>query len=252
MGYERLNLNDGDVLEAEHIAHLEEGISSMAGKDGVGIASVVQTTSSLGGGGANVWTATLTDGTTSTFTVRNGNDGNPGKPGTSVTITGVSESFADGGSNVVMFSDGTTLTIKNGSKGSPGEGGSGGSGNCITWVTFTPDGDDAPLVADKTYAELSEAYAQGNALYAQIPELGIAAPLMMVIPDQGLVFEAIYPDDELTLVAILLMANDSAMVQMLPLGGSGSTPVRGVDYWTEADKAEIKSYVDDAILGGAW
>lgn len=29
-------------------------------------------------------------------------------------------------------------------------------------------------------------------------------------------------------------------------------PVRGVDYWTEADKAEIKSYVDDAIISGKW
>jgi hypothetical protein len=32
----------------------------------------------------------------------------------------------------------------------------------------------------------------------------------------------------------------------------GYTPVRGTDYWTDADKAEIKSYVDDAILNGAW
>lgn len=31
-----------------------------------------------------------------------------------------------------------------------------------------------------------------------------------------------------------------------------STPVRGYDYWTAADIAEIKSYVDDSILGGAW
>lgn len=30
------------------------------------------------------------------------------------------------------------------------------------------------------------------------------------------------------------------------------TPVRGEDYWTEEDKAEIKSYVDEAILGGEW
>ena len=30
----------------------------------------------------------------------------------------------------------------------------------------------------------------------------------------------------------------------------GTTPVKGVDYWTETDIAEIKSYVDDAILGG--
>lgn len=32
----------------------------------------------------------------------------------------------------------------------------------------------------------------------------------------------------------------------------GEKPERGKDYWTEADKAEIKSYVDDAILNGAW
>ena len=35
-------------------------------------------------------------------------------------------------------------------------------------------------------------------------------------------------------------------------GVDGYTPVRGTDYWTEADKAEIKGYVDSAILGGAW
>lgn len=35
-------------------------------------------------------------------------------------------------------------------------------------------------------------------------------------------------------------------------GQPGATPVKGTDYWTDADKAEIKSYVDDAILGGAW
>lgn len=31
-----------------------------------------------------------------------------------------------------------------------------------------------------------------------------------------------------------------------------SVPQREVDYWTEEDKAEIKAYVDEAILGGAW
>lgn len=35
-------------------------------------------------------------------------------------------------------------------------------------------------------------------------------------------------------------------------GADGYSPVRGTDYWTEADKAEIKAYVDEAILGGAW
>lgn len=46
-----------------------------------------------------------------------------GKDGTSVTITNVSQSSADGGSNVVTFSDGKKLTVKNGSKGSTGKDG---------------------------------------------------------------------------------------------------------------------------------
>lgn len=35
-------------------------------------------------------------------------------------------------------------------------------------------------------------------------------------------------------------------------GAAGYTPVRGTDYWTSDDIAVIKSYVDDAILGGEW
>ena len=35
-------------------------------------------------------------------------------------------------------------------------------------------------------------------------------------------------------------------------GEDGYTPIKGTDYWTEEDKAEIKSYVDEAILGGSW
>ncbi|MBO5059829.1 MAG: hypothetical protein J6C82_02810 [Clostridia bacterium] len=35
-------------------------------------------------------------------------------------------------------------------------------------------------------------------------------------------------------------------------GEKGDMPIKGTDYWTEEDKTEIKAYVDDAILGGAW
>lgn len=35
-------------------------------------------------------------------------------------------------------------------------------------------------------------------------------------------------------------------------GQQGPGPVRGVDYWTAVDVAEIKGYVEDAILGGVW
>lgn len=46
---------------------------------------------------------------------------------------------------------------------------------------------------------------------------------------------------------------DSALAQAKNSGEfNGYSPVREIDYWTDDDKAEIKSYVDDAILGGAW
>ena len=41
--------------------------------------------------------------------------------GTSVTVSNVSESTEDGGNNVVTFSDGKTLTVKNGKTGATGE-----------------------------------------------------------------------------------------------------------------------------------
>lgn len=52
-----------------------------------------------------------------------GDPGTPGKNGTSVTITKIQESTEDGGENVVTFSDGKTMTVKNGRKGNPGENG---------------------------------------------------------------------------------------------------------------------------------
>lgn len=51
---------------------------------------------------------------------KDGVDGSAGKDGTSVTVKSVSESTADGGSNVITFSDGKSVTIKNGSKGADG------------------------------------------------------------------------------------------------------------------------------------
>lgn len=44
-----------------------------------------------------------------------------GSAGTSVTVSSVSESAEDGGENVVTFSDGKTLTVKNGKQGAAGK-----------------------------------------------------------------------------------------------------------------------------------
>lgn len=47
-------------------------------------------------------------------------------------------------------------------------------------------------------------------------------------------------------------AKNFAFSFQIPKGEDGHTPVKGTDYWTEADKSEIKQYVDDAILNGEW
>ena len=66
-----VNLEGGDI---------EVGIGG-GGADGVGIASIEQTTTSTEDGGINEVTQTLTDGTTAVFQIRNGSRGSQGPQG---------------------------------------------------------------------------------------------------------------------------------------------------------------------------
>lgn len=59
----------------------EKGEQGPKGNNGVGIASVVQTTTSSTDGGSNVMTVTLSNGTKSTFIVKNGLKGSQGEQG---------------------------------------------------------------------------------------------------------------------------------------------------------------------------
>lgn len=119
----------------------KDGVSG--GSDGVGIVSIEQTTTSTENGGTNVITATLSNGETSTFNIKNGELGQPGTPGINgtdgkdgvdgVSVTSVAQtttSYNDGGSNIitVTLSNGekSTFTVKNGSKGSSGSNGTNG------------------------------------------------------------------------------------------------------------------------------
>ncbi len=75
-----------DELTEEQLAMLKgpegsQGVPGIDGKDGIGIQSVEQTTTSTEDGGTNVVTVTKTDGTTSTFYVRNGSRGSAGPAG---------------------------------------------------------------------------------------------------------------------------------------------------------------------------
>jgi hypothetical protein len=62
-----------------------------------------------------------------------------------------------------------------------------------------------------------------------------------------------YNGKDMALYSDISSAVNDALTQAKASGEfDGYSPVRGTDYWTEEDKAEIKSYVDEAILGGAW
>lgn len=129
--------NGFDGTEEEWLESLK-GDTGDKGEPGVGIASVKQTTTSTADEGENIVEVKLTDGASDTFKVRNGSkgskgdpgytpqkgidyfDGKDGKDGAPVTVQSVNESTTDGGSNVVTFSDGQKLTVKNGRKGADG------------------------------------------------------------------------------------------------------------------------------------
>ena len=89
-------------------------------------------------------------------------NGEDGEDGASVTVSNVSESTASGGDNVVTFSDGNSVTIKNGLNGQNGKDGSNGK-------------DGATGTPGKTAYEYAKAggypgtEAQFNALLAGFP-----------------------------------------------------------------------------------
>lgn len=158
----------------------DKGDTGATGPQGVSVTTVAQTTTSSADGGSNVVTVTLSDGKTSTFTVKNGSKGSQGIQGpkgdkgeqgpkgdkgdkgdtgeagtngtNGVSVSSVKQtttSTADGGNNVVTvtLSNGTTSTfnVKNGSKGSNGTNGTNGTNgkDGEDGATFIPSVDSA-------------------------------------------------------------------------------------------------------------
>lgn len=102
-----------DVMDGSDGAPGKDGIpgqDGQPGSDGVGIQSVVQTTTSTEDGGTNVVTVTKTDGTSSTFTVKNGSKGSTGATGADgyTPVKGVD--YFDG-KDGAAGADGTNATI---------------------------------------------------------------------------------------------------------------------------------------------
>ena len=134
----------------------DTGPAGPAGQAGIGIQSVEQTTTSTEDGGTNVVTVKKTDGTTSTFSVKNGSTGNIGKtPNIQIGTVETLES----GSNATASISGTAeapllnLGIPKGETG----GSSGGGAGIVIDSTLTQSGQaaDAAVVGNRISA-LSE------------------------------------------------------------------------------------------------
>lgn len=77
-----------DILGNEYIVEVKDGADGINGVDGVGIVSVEQIGYSNVDGGTNSLVVTLSDGTTSTFNVKNGSKGETGLRGESGVYIG--------------------------------------------------------------------------------------------------------------------------------------------------------------------
>ena len=74
--------------------------------------------------------------------------GRDGKDGTSVGVESVAHSYVDGGYNVVTFTDGNHLTVKNGEKGEKGDRGEKGEDGVMRFEDLTEE-QKASLKGDK-------------------------------------------------------------------------------------------------------
>lgn len=103
-----ITIQDKDGVKTATIQDGEGGGTGANGNDGIGIASIVQTTKSTEDDGINIMTITLTDGSTHTFEVQNGSKGSDGES------IGVANYDADDDYTTVAFTNGDVIQIPSG------------------------------------------------------------------------------------------------------------------------------------------
>jgi hypothetical protein len=177
-----------------------------------------------------------------------------GKNGTSVTVTSVSESEDDSGNNVVTFSDGKTVTIKNGSKGTNGKDGYTPyiqgeywyiNGNNTGVKAIGKDGEDGVGI---TKIETEPHTSFNGGYYVNIHLSNGEITSFDIMNGNGIhhIESRRNDSDNGTLVEMFITDGTIASVE-IPDGKDGYTPVKGTDYFTNADKQEMVNAVIAAM-----
>jgi hypothetical protein len=200
--------------------------------------------------------------------------GTPGKDGKSVTIARVTESDEDGGTNVVVFSNGEELSIKNGKRGKTGKGldikGTYDTLEALdTAVTAPVQGDmynvgtEAPYTIymyDTEHGWVSQGQLQGANGITFTPAVDADGNLSWTndggLPNPPSANIKGKNGTSVTVTSVSESEEDGGsnvvtfsdgMKLTVKNGSNGHTPVKGVDYFTDAEKAEMVSEAAAAI-----
>ena len=139
-----------------------------------------------------------------------------GEPGESVRITEVTESTDDGGDNVVEFSGGATLRVRNGKTG--GKGDKGDPGITVSRVEENTEDGGTNVVTFSDGSKLT--VRNGSKGETGDPGVGI----------DGIFYQGVVDGDALHIVMLTSSRMDEIRIPV---------PQRGVDYWTADDKTAV-------------
>lgn len=150
-----------------------------------------------------------------------------GEPGESVRITEVTESTEDGGDNVVEFSGGTTLRVRNGKKGGKGDKGDPGDPITITNVAESTEDGGYNVVT----------FSDGNKLKVKNGSKGnIGDPGVGI---DGIYYQGVVNGDALHIVMLTSGRLDEIRIPV---------PQRGSEYWTAEDQQAVTDAAVAAVL----
>jgi hypothetical protein len=112
----------------------------------------------------------------------------------------------------------------------------------------------AEKVVDGSLPDIMKVY-EGKTLRALLAESSLSPEIYVGDGDmpENATVQFIPPDNDEDGFSLKLKKGDGTIITVpFGKGDPGYTPQREVDYWTPADKYEIKAYIDEAILGGEW